>query len=83
MDTRRINPTPGRYMRLVRFENPIPGSSRTSRRSIPDIVREMQSLMLDRFRSTHPEAKQEPQGSTEERLDWYLRPRDAGGKIAG
>ena len=75
-------PTPGRYMRLYDLQSD-PGEFTDVAAKHPDTVREMQSLMLDRFRSTHPEAKQEPQGSTEERLDWYLRPRDAGGTIAG
>ena len=75
-------PTPGRYMRLYDLQSD-PGEFKDIAVKHPDTVRQMQNLMLDRFRSTHPEAKQEPQGSTEERLDWYLRPRDAGGKIAG
>ena len=44
----------------------------------PKIVAEMLGLLLGRFRATHPEASQEPDGTTEERLEWYLRPRDAG-----
>jgi hypothetical protein len=41
-------------------------------------VRELQDLLLSRFRSTHPDANAEPRGLTaEESLDWYLRPRDA------
>jgi hypothetical protein len=37
----------------------------------------MQTLMLKRFRTTHPEAASEPQRlSPEESLDWYVRPRD-------
>jgi hypothetical protein len=43
----------------------------------PDTVAAMEKLMLDRFRSTHPEAAQEPQRlSGEESLEWYVRPRD-------
>jgi hypothetical protein len=42
-----------------------------------DAVAAMERLMLDRFRSTHPEAAQEPKGlAAEEALEWYVRPRD-------
>jgi hypothetical protein len=34
--------------------------------------------MLDRFRKTHPESEQLPQGLDErESIEWFLRPRDA------
>jgi hypothetical protein len=43
------------------------------------VVQRMQGLLLERFRSTHPEAGREPQRlSREEAIEWYVRPRDAG-----
>ena len=35
-------------------------------------------LMLDRFLATHPEAEQAPaRASVEEKIEFFLRPRDA------
>jgi choline-sulfatase len=70
------NPTPGRYVRLFdlrldpgEFANVAPRNAET--------VAALEKLMLQRFRSTHPEAAQEPRGlSMEESLEWYVRPRD-------
>lgn len=73
-------PTPGRYVRLYDLRTDAGEFTDVSKQH-PAIVREMQDLMLKRFRSTHPEAANEPKGSVEDQLDWYLRPRDAGGKV--
>jgi hypothetical protein len=44
----------------------------------PDLVAKFNGLMLDRFRATHPDRESEPQRlSTEEAIEFYLRPRDA------
>ncbi|HEY1339286.1 MAG TPA: sulfatase-like hydrolase/transferase [Bryobacteraceae bacterium] len=44
----------------------------------PDLVRRFQSMLLERFRQTHPEAGSEPAGlESEASLDFYVRPRDA------
>jgi arylsulfatase A-like enzyme len=68
-------PTPGRYVRLYDLKKD-PGELTDIASGNPKIVAEMQRIMMERFRATHPEASQEPAGTTEERLDWYLRPRD-------
>jgi len=70
------NPTPGRYTILYDL-NSDPDEFHNVAANHPEIVAEMKRLMLDRFRSTHPEAKAEPRGTLEESLDYYLRPRDA------
>lgn len=71
------NPTPGRYVRLFDLKNDA-GEFTNVAQSNGELVRRMQTLMLDRFRSTHPEASAEPRGiAVEESLDWYLRPRDS------
>ncbi len=62
------NPTPGAYTRLFDLESD-PGEFHDVSRDHPEIVAEMQSIMLHRFRSTHPDGGA---GS----LDFYLRPRD-------
>lgn len=70
------NPTPGRYVRLFDLKND-PGEFSNVATRNRDTADKMQKLMLDRFRTTHPEAAQEPQRlSPEEALDWYVRPRD-------
>jgi hypothetical protein len=41
------------------------------------VTAELEGLMLERFRKTHPEAALEPARlSREEALEWYVRPRD-------
>jgi arylsulfatase A-like enzyme len=70
------NPKPGRYFRLYDLRSD-PGEFTDVAHGSPKIVSRMKELLLQRFRSTHPEAAQEPAGSTGDALDWYLRPRDA------
>jgi arylsulfatase A-like enzyme len=71
------NPTPGRYVRLYDLEKD-PGEFTDVARKHPDVVTRLESLMLDRFRKTHPDAPSEPPRlSIAEAIDWYLRPRDA------
>jgi len=71
------NPTPGRYTRLYDLQSD-PGEFTDIAEKNPTVVSSMKALMLDRFRNTHPEAGAEPSGgSTDDILDWYLRPRDA------
>ena len=70
------NPTPGRYVRLFDLESD-PGEFSNVAAHNPKVVAELEGTLLDRFRHTHPEASAEPQRlSTEESLDWYVRPRD-------
>lgn len=72
------NPTPGRYQRLYDLKND-PGEFTDVSARNPEIVAQMQALMLDRFRSTHPEAEKEPgMGGKEAALEFYVRPRDGG-----
>jgi choline-sulfatase len=70
------NPTPGRWMRLFDLHSD-PGEFTDAAGKNPKVVAELQSLLLKRFRETHPEAAGEPKGlGREEAIDWYLRPRD-------
>ena len=70
------NPTPGRYVRLFDHRDD-PGEFTNVAARNREVVDKMQRLMLERFRTTHPEAATEPQRlSVEESLDWYVRPRD-------
>jgi choline-sulfatase len=70
------DPTPGRYVRLFDLESD-PGEFSNVAAHNPKVVAELEGVLLDRFRRTHPEASAEPQRiSTEESLDWYVRPRD-------
>ena len=70
------NPTPGRYVRLFDHTND-PGEFTNVAAQNREVVGKLENLMLERFRTTHPEAAQEPPRlSVEESLDWYLRPRD-------
>jgi hypothetical protein len=72
----RLHPTPGRTVRLYdvtkdagEFHNVAPEH--------PDVVAQLQNIALERFRKTHPEAASEPAGgSREDKLEFYLRPRD-------
>jgi choline-sulfatase len=70
------NPTPGRYVRLFDLEKD-PGEFVNVAAKNPEVVAQMEKRMLERFRTTHPDAAQEPQRlSNEEALEWYVRPRD-------
>ena len=70
------NPTPGRYIRLFDHQTD-PGEFQDVASSNPETVEKLEKLMLGRFRSTHPDAPNEPQRlSLEESLEWYVRPRD-------
>jgi choline-sulfatase len=70
-------PTPGRYVRLFdQTKDPAELTDLSSKH--PDIVAQLSEVMLERFRTTHPEANAEPKGlPTADSIDWYLRPRDA------
>jgi choline-sulfatase len=71
------NPTPGRYVRLFDLDRDPDEYFNVALKNAA-VVTDFQQKMLGRFRETHPEAGQEPARlSTEEALDWYLRPRDA------
>jgi choline-sulfatase len=71
------NPTPGRYRRLYDLRND-PGEFTDVAAHHPDLVAKFETLMLDRFRSTHPDREAEPQRLTRtEAIEFYLRPRDA------
>jgi arylsulfatase A len=71
------NPTPGPYVRLYDLKRD-PGEFTNIAAKQPEVVRRLQSLMLDRFRRTHPESVQLPSGLNErESIEWFLRPRDA------
>ncbi len=71
------HPTPGRYVRLFDLEKD-PGEFRNVAPENGPVVRELERIALERMRATHPEAGAEPsQGSAEDLLDFYLRPRDA------
>ncbi len=70
------NPTPGRYVRLFDLQND-PGEFTNVAARNRETVGKLQETMLERFRTTHPDAAEEPQGlSREEKLEWYVRPRD-------
>jgi choline-sulfatase len=71
------NPTPGRYRRLYDLRND-PGEFTDVAQKRPEMAARFEGLMLDRFRTTHPDREKEPQTlSTAEVIEFYLRPRDA------
>jgi choline-sulfatase len=73
------NPTPGRYCRLYDLRND-PGEFSDVAAKHPGLVAKFETLMLDRFRATHPDRELEPQRlSRAEAIEFYLRPRDARG----
>jgi choline-sulfatase len=70
------NPTPGRYRRLYDLAAD-PGEFSDVAAANAGVVSELEGLMLERFRGTHPEAVKEPQRlSRAEAIEFYLRPRD-------
>ena len=71
------NPTPGRYRILYDLKSD-PGEFHNVAEQHSGVAATLQSLMLERFRGTHPEVANEPRNASEDDiLDWYLRPRDA------
>lgn len=71
------DPTPGRYRRLFDLKRD-PGEFQDVAAQHPEQVAQFETLMLDRFRATHPDREKEPSaGGREAALDFYLRPRDA------
>jgi choline-sulfatase len=71
------DPLPGRTIHLFDLKND-PGEFQSVSAKYPEVVRNLSEEMLSVFRATHPEASREPSGkSTDDTLDWYLRPRDA------
>jgi choline-sulfatase len=71
------NPTPGRTIRLHDLKAD-PGEFANVAAKHPEVVAELSKSMLERFRSTHPEAPAEPPDlATADAVEWYLRPRDA------
>ena len=75
------NPTPGRYLRLYDQQDD-PQEVTDQAANHPELVTKLSSLMLERFRKTHPEASIEPaELTTLDAIDWYLRPRDPGPKF--
>jgi choline-sulfatase len=71
------NPTPGRTIRLHDLKAD-PGEFANVAAKHPEVVAELSKLLLERFRSTHPEASAEPGNlATADAIEWYLRPRDA------
>jgi choline-sulfatase len=70
------NPKPGRYVRLYDLKKD-PGEFTNVAAKNSAVVARLQGVMLERFRSTHPEMQNEPPRlSVEEAIEWYLRPRD-------
>lgn len=70
------NPAPGRYQRLYDLMTD-PNEMRDVAGRYPEVVSRLQSAIVERYRSTHPEAGNEPSlASTEAALDFYVRPRD-------
>jgi choline-sulfatase len=71
------HPTPGRYKRLYDLKTDA-GEFADVAGKHPELTARLESLMLDRFRETHPDRESEPAGlSREESIEYYLRPRDA------
>lgn len=70
------NPTPGRYTILYDLKAD-PGEFHNVAAEHTHVAREMKRLMLDRFRTTHPDAASENKGrEADDSLDFYLKPRD-------
>jgi arylsulfatase A-like enzyme len=71
------NPTPGRYRRLFDLTTDSEEMTDVAAKN-PQVIDRLESLMLERFRATHPERESEPQRlSRAEAIEFYLRPRDS------
>ena len=70
------NPKPGRWTRLYDLKSD-PGEFTDVAKKHPDIVKRMESLMLARFRQTHPDSEREDRrADAREAIEFYLPPRD-------
>jgi arylsulfatase A-like enzyme len=70
-------PAPGRYRRLYDLKRD-PGEFTDVAAKHPEMVERFETLMLERFRATHPDREKEPQRlSRAEAIEFYLPPRDA------
>jgi choline-sulfatase len=79
------NPTPGRYVRLFGLKSD-PGEFHDLSGSAvhAPLIVEMKQHLLQRYLDTHPEASSVASGlSIEDKLDFFLRPRDASFSGAG
>lgn len=71
-----LDPIPGRYVSLF-DQQADPEEFVNVASKHPDVVQQLSAEMLRVFRTTHPEASAEPNGlSSDDAIDWYLRPRD-------
>jgi arylsulfatase A-like enzyme len=71
------DPLPGRTVHLFDLRND-PGEFLNVASNHPEVVQHLSRDMLEVFRSTHPDAARESPGvSTDDAIEWYLRPRDA------
>ncbi len=68
---------PSRTIRLFNLKND-PGELQNVASKHPEVVKQLSLSLLERFRSTHPEAQSEPEkADTLEKIEYYLPPRDA------
>ncbi|MBI2685385.1 MAG: sulfatase-like hydrolase/transferase [Acidobacteria bacterium] len=70
-------PTPGRHIELY-DKKADPGEFTNVAAKHPEVVASMQQSILARYRSTHPDAAQEPKNlAASEAIEFYVVPRDA------
>jgi choline-sulfatase len=71
------NPTPGRYVKLYDKKTD-PGEFINVAAKHPDVVAALQQSILERYRTTHPDAIKEPKSlAAPEAIEYYVVPRDA------
>ncbi len=77
------NPPPGVVHRLYYLpEDPDEQQNVAGLRSFADKLAELQQLMLDHFKRTHPKSNELPAGlSMDEALSWFCEPPDVGAEL--